>query len=89
MDVSLDVCVDDGISDDAEDDSILFTEEISSGNFFEWGNDLRFVSIFLHGRSLTDLRSCFYLVVHGCATAHLTNLVLGIVFGGLAKLVGS
>jgi hypothetical protein len=43
----------------------------------------------LHGRSLTDLRSCFYLVVHGCATAHLTNLVLGIVFGGLAKLVGS
>jgi hypothetical protein len=91
IDISLvGIRVDDCVSDDTKDDSIPFTEGISSTMFCWSGATTQgLFYYFLHGRSLTDRRSCFNLVVHVSVTAHLTNLVIEIVLGGLAKRAGS
>ena len=71
-------------------DSVFLRKEILQTCFVGVKQRLEVrIMIILHGRYLTDRRSSFYLVVHVFATAHLTNLVLGVVLGGLAKRTGS
>ena len=64
---------------DALDDSIPIVEGVPTKNTFSMARRtfLRGMSFYMHGGPSTiyDHRSYFSLVVHVCATAHLTNWV--------------
>ena len=73
----MDARVDDGSSKsiDVVDDSIPLTEGAPL-NTSRWSEGTPIIKVrsllSLHGGSISDRRSCFFLVVHFCDAAHLT-----------------
>jgi hypothetical protein len=83
---------DSGISSsiDVKDDTIPVVEKAPTSTFVGLNNFPRgFVLHFARRPIPYNRRSCFILVVHICATAHLSNWVFGDCLGGPAKRVGS